>query len=46
MVWVTEKERINDKWECFVCGSYLDSHGGVVKSEKFCHSMKGGIIAN
>lgn len=46
MVWITESVRKNDKWECFTCGSYADSHGGVVKSEKFCKAMIGGIIAN
>lgn len=44
MYFVTADERINDKWECFVCGSYIDGHGGVIKDTKFCDAMKGGII--
>lgn len=46
MYWITAEKRRNDKWECFVCGSYIDSHGGVVKDVKMCDSMIGGIIAN
>ncbi len=46
MVWITIDGGWKDRWECFTCGSYWDSHGGVVKSEKFCTAMIGGIIAN
>lgn len=46
MFWITADQRINDKWECIICGSYLDGHGGVVKLIKFCPTMIGGIIAN
>ena len=46
MYWITSHQREFDKWECFICGSYVDSHGGVVKDGKFCDSFIGGIIAN
>lgn len=46
MYFITTDNRINDKWECFVCGSYADGHGAVVKYGKMCDSFIGGIIAN
>ena len=46
MVWITIDGGWQDRWECFTCGSYWDSHGGVAKSEKSCPAMIGGIIGN